>query len=89
MAEPDDLVGIVSVHFEVEDIDISKAFKQDALHFHERFAGAGADIAQPQNRGAIADHGDQISAGGVLEGVVWIFFDLDAGDGDSRGVGKA
>ena len=79
----------MAVDFDVEDIDIGKAFEQDRLAFHDGLSGEGPDVAQAENGGSIAEHGDEISAAGVLEGVLRILLDFEARFGYARRVGQA
>ncbi len=62
LADFDDLIGIVSIDFDVEDIHAGKTFEQDGLAFHDRLAGERADVAQAEHCGAIGDHRHQIAA---------------------------
>ena len=49
--------------------------EQHAFAFHHRFAGERADVAQPQHRGAVGDHRDQVAARGHLAGRVRVLGD--------------
>ena len=89
LAGLDDLVGILGVELDIEHIDVGEAFEQDAFAFHHRLAGQRADVAESEHRGAVGDHGDQVAFGGVLEGVLRILLDFEAGIGYARGVGEA
>ncbi len=89
LAELDDLFGIVAVDFDVEYVDVGKALEEDGLALHDGLSGERADVAQAEHGGAVAEHGDQIAAAGVLEGVLRILLDLEAGLGDARRVGQA
>ena len=66
LAGADDLVRGRGVQFEIEHVDVGEALEQDALAFHDRLAGEGADIAQSEDRGAVGDDGDQVALGGVF-----------------------
>ena len=77
-------VGLI--HFDVKTIEASEFLEQDGLAFHHRFRGLRADVAQPQNRGAIGDHGHQIALGGVAARVERIVGNLDTGLGHARRV---
>src|SRR5579864_6619807 len=75
--------------FQVEDINVGKAFKQDSFSLHDGLAGERTDVAQAKHRGSVADDGYQVAARGEFEGIMGIFLDFEARDGDSRSVGKA
>ena len=89
LAGLDDLVGILGVQLDVEHVDVGESLEQDTLAFHDRLAGQRADVAQSEHRGAVGDHRDQVALGGVLECVLRVLLDLQAGIGDARGVGEA
>ena len=80
LAEPDDVLGVGRVDFEVEDVDVGERLEEDALAFHHRLAGERPDVAQPEHRGAVRDHGHEVAAGGVAVGVVGPLGDGQAGD---------
>src|SRR5207248_2965828 len=48
----------------------------------------GSDVAEPEHRGAVGDHADEVSADGVLEGEVLVRGDGEARLGDSGTVGE-
>ena len=79
----------MAVELDVEDIDVGEAFEQDALAFHDRLAGQRADVAQAEHRGPVGHHCDQIAAAGVLECVLRVLLDLQAGYRHARRVGQA
>ncbi len=64
---------------------IGKLFKQYRLAFHDGLAGQRADVAEPQNSRAVADHGNQIGAGGIAGRIRRIFYDFIAGFGHAPG----
>ena len=81
--------GFCGVDFEVEDVDVGEALEQDALAFHDGFAGQRPDVSQAQDRGAVGDDGHQVAAGRVLEGIMRVLLDFQARLGHARGVGQA
>ena len=89
LAELDDLFGILAVDFDVEDIDIGKAFEQDRFAFHDGLSGECADVAEAKHGRAIAHDCDQIAPACVFEGVLRILLNLETGLGDARGIGEA
>ena len=84
----DQLVEVLLVDLDVEDVDAGELLEQDALAFHHRLGGERADVAEAEHRGAVGDHGDQVAARGVAEGVRRIGDDLLACRGDAGRVGE-
>ena len=70
LAGADDFLRVLGVELDVEHVDVGEALEQNALAFHDRLAGRGADVAQSEHGRAVADHGHQVSLGGVLVDVV-------------------
>ena len=89
LAGADDLARVLGGQFDVEDVDVGEALEQDALAFHDRLAGAGADVAQAQHGRAVGDHRHQVALGGVLVDRGGIALDLQAGHGHAGRVGQA
>ena len=89
LAGADNFLGIFRGQLDIENVDIGEALEQHALAFHDRFAGHGADIAQAQNRGAVADHRHQVALSGVFVGQAGIAFDLLARDSHARRISQA
>ena len=89
LAGLDDFVSVVSVELDVEHIDVCKAFEQHTLAFHHRLSGEGADVAETEHSGSVADYRYQVALGGVLVGIEWVPFDLETGHGNARRVGQA
>ncbi len=88
LAEADDLLGVLGVDLDVEHVDVGKALEEDALALHHRFAGHRADVAETEDRGAVGDHGHQVSLVGVLVDQFGVAGDLEAGLGDAGSVGQ-
>ncbi len=80
----DDALGIFRIDFDIDGIDIGKAFEQDALAFHHRLTGQRAQVAQAQHGSAIGNHRDEVALAGVIIRGVFILVDLQAGHGDAR-----
>src|SRR5215469_16962237 len=57
----DELVDIPGVDFKIYRIDVGKALEQRAFAFHYRLGGERAEVAEPQHRGAVRDHRDEIA----------------------------
>ncbi len=79
----------MGIEFDIENVNIGEAFKQDTFAFHHRLAGEGADVAEAEHGRTVADDGDEISLCGVLEGVLRVLLDFEARLGDARRVGEA
>ena len=73
---------------DVEDVDAGEFLEQDRLAFHDGLRGQGADIAKPQHRGTVGDHGDQIGPGGQRRRFGWIVGDFGAGRSDPGRIGQ-
>ena len=85
----DEFIRIGGVDFQIKDIDIGKAFKQNRLSLHHRLAGQGADGPQTEHCRTVGNDGDQIGPIGVLKGLLRILFDLQTGDGYPGRIGQA
>ncbi len=68
----DKSLGRCGINFDIEHIDIRKFLEQHALALHDRLAGQGTDIAQPQHSTAIRDHRHQIALGSITIGVFFV-----------------
>src|SRR5215212_2233406 len=62
----DELVRIFGVHAEIDGIDVGEALEQHRLAFHHRLGGECAVVAEPEDRGTVGDHGDEIALGGIV-----------------------
>lgn len=80
----DDGIGVMGVELQVENVNVCKPFEEDALAFHDRLPGEGADVPQPQHCGAVGDHCHQIPSNGVIVRFVGILLDLSARVGNAR-----
>ena len=89
LAGLDDLVRILGVQLDVEDIDAGESLEQDTFAFHDRLTGLCADVAESKNGSAIGDDRDQVALVGVLECVLRILLDFEAGNRNAWGVGEA
>ena len=74
--------------FDIEDVDAGEFLEQNRLALHHRLGGERTDRAETQNRGAVAEDGDQILARGVDRRVVGVGRDRLAGEGDARRIGE-
>ena len=82
------LGGVLFVDLDVEHIDARKLLEQDGLAFHHRLGGQRADVAQAQHGGAVGNHGHQVAARRVAEGVGRVLHDLFARGSHTGRVGQ-
>ncbi len=85
----DESLDIMRVDFDVDGIHIGEALEQHGLAFHHRLGGERAQIAQPQDRGAVGDHGHEIALGGIVVDGVRVLRDGAHGRGHAGGIGEA
>ena len=88
LAETDDLLGVLGVDLDVEDVDVGKTLEEHPLALHHRLAGHRADVAETEDRGAVGDHRHEVALVGVLVDQFGVTGDLEAGLGDTGGVGQ-
>jgi hypothetical protein len=79
----DELLGVPRVDFDVEHVDVREPLEEDALSFHHRLAGHRADVAESEDRGAVADHRDEVAFRCVFVGRGRIGSDFETRLGDS------
>ena len=79
---------IVRGDLDVEHVDAGEFLEQDRLAFHHRLAGERADVAEPEHRGAVGDHRDEVGARGQFGGLRRIGGDRLAGGGDAGRIGE-
>ena len=79
----------MTVYFDVEDVDIGKAFEEHRFALHDGLAGERSDISQPEHRRSVAEHRHQVAAAGVFERVLRILLDLETRLGYSRRISQA
>ncbi len=84
LAEPDDVVGILRTHLEIEHVEIGELLEEIPLALHHRLAGDGADVAEAEHRRAVRDDRDEVALRGVRVGEVLVPLDLEARLGDAR-----
>ncbi len=80
------LVGLGQL--DVEDVDAGELLEQDALAFHDRLGGQGADGAQAQHGGAVGHHRHEVGARGEFRRGGGVAHDLVAGSGDAGRIGE-
>src|SRR6516165_11732768 len=74
-----EFIDIAGVDFEIDGVDIGKALEERAFPFHYRLCREGAEIPEPQNRGAVRDHCDEIALGRIIEDCTGLAFDAQTG----------
>jgi hypothetical protein len=74
----DQPVGVFLGQLDVEHVDAGELLEQAPLAFHHRLGRQRADVAQPQHRGAVGHHADQVAARGVFGGGVRVLLDRQA-----------
>ncbi len=84
----DKFVGVVGVHFDVENVDAGEFLEQHRLAFHHRLGRQRADRAQAEDGRAIGDDGDEIGARGEARGLGRIGHDGERGFGHARRIGE-
>ena len=72
----DDVIHIVAPDTQGNSVYITKGLEENALTFHNRHAGLRTNITQPQNSGAVCDHGDRVPASGQLVAFVGILLNF-------------
>ncbi len=85
----DYLAGIMGGEFDIENVNIRKALEQNAFSFHHGFSGERPYVAQTEHGGAVSDHRDEVSLGGVFIGKTGVAFDGEAGNGNPGGISQA
>ena len=84
----DEFVDVFGRHFQVDRIDVGEALEQHRLAFHHRLGGQRPEIAQPQDRRAVADHRHQIAARRVVEDGRRVLGDRLHRHGHARRIGQ-
>ena len=69
-------------------IDVGETLEQHRLAFHHRLGGERAAIAEPQDRGAVGDDGDEIALGRVVVGEALILGDRQHRHRDAGRIGE-
>ena len=70
--------GVFLVDFDVEDVDTAVDFEKQTLTLHHRLAADGANVAEAEHCGAVADHSHKVALAGVFIGVIGILLNLEA-----------
>jgi hypothetical protein len=83
----DELVDVAGIDLEINRVDVGKALEQCAFALHDRL-GERAEIAEPQDRGAVRDHRDKIALRGVIEGGAGLTFDMQTWERHTGRIGQ-
>ena len=84
----DKLVHILGLDAQREGVHIAEGLEQHALALHNGHTRLGADVTQTQDGGAVGDNRAQVVPAGQVVGLVDILLDLQAGLGDTGGIGQ-
>ena len=84
----DEFIRVLGRDFEVDGIDVGEALEQHRLAFHHGLGGERAEVAEPEDRGAVGDHRDEVAFGRVIEGATRIFGDGKYGNRDAGRIGE-
>ena len=85
----DEFLGILGVDLKIDRVDVGEAFEQHRLALHHRLRRQGAQIAEPEDGGAVGNHRDEVALGGIIIGFRRISGDFLDRDGDAGGIGQA
>jgi hypothetical protein len=84
-----DLAGILGGEWDRERVDPGELLEEHGLALHHRHRRLGADVAEPQHRGAVGDDRDRVLLDGQRERPAGVVLDREADPGHPRGVGHA
>ena len=85
----DEPLRVRGVDLDVDRIDVGEALEQHRLAFHHRLRRQRAEIAEPENGGAVGDDRDEIALGGQVIGLGRILGDFLDRDGDAGRISEA
>ncbi len=88
LAELDHVVRIFGANLQIEHVEIRELLEEIRLALHHGLGGQRADVAEAQDRRAVADYRDEVALSRVLVGVLGGLLDLEAWDRDSGRVGE-
>ena len=81
-------VDLFRIDLEINGVDAGEALEQRGFAFHHGLRRQRAEIAEPEDRGAVGDDGDHIAAGRVIERRGRILGDGQHRRGDARRIGE-
>lgn len=84
----DDLIDVLRVEADGDGVYTGKALEEDGLAFHDRQAGASADVAEAEYSAAVRHDGDRVALVGVVIDLVVVLLNLQAWRSDARRVGQ-
>ena len=84
----DERVDVGLGDLDVEYVDAGEALEQHGLAFHHRLGRERADIAEAEDRAAVADDAHAIRTAGDLRRRRRVVHDREAGLGDARRIGE-
>ena len=84
----DEFIGIEFVHLDIEHVDTGEFLEQNALPFHHRLPGQGADVTETQHRRAVGDDRHEVAARGVFVGCQRVFFDFQTRRSNAWRIGQ-
>ena len=83
----DDLLRVLGVEADGKGIHSGQLLEEHGLALHHRHRRLGADVAEPEHRGAVGDDGHRILLDGEREGALRVFLDRHAHAGHTGRVG--
>ena len=84
----DDIVHVFAADAERNGVHVAEGLEEHRFPLHDGHTRFRADIAQPQNRGAVRHHRDGVPAAGQLERLVIIPLYFQAGLCDARRISQ-
>ncbi len=81
-------VGVFGIEFDINRIDVGKAFEQNRFAFHHWLGRQRTQIAKAQHSRPVRDYGDQIALVGIIISGGRVGVDFLAGDRDAGGIGQ-
>ena len=82
----DERIDVLGIDQEIHGIDVGEPLEQRALAFHHRLGGERAEVAQPEDGGAVRHDRDEVALVGVVVDAGRVFGDRVDGDGHARRV---
>ena len=76
------------IDLEIDGIDVGEALEQRGLAFHHRLRRERAEIAKPEDRGAVGDDGDHVAARRIIVRRGRILGDGEHRRGDARRISE-
>ena len=84
----DEFVRILGRDLQIDGIDVGEALEQHRLAFHHRLCRQRSAIAEPEDRGAVGDDGDEIALRRVVVGAAFILGDRQYRHRHPRRIGE-